>query len=208
MRAFWLFSQNVGTGDDSDPVRPDLDGINGRWTCPGDILRMTGPVASPHVHLLVGGVALPDDNLDGLTGSRHFHYLVYNGTSWYQTTVDNVGSTPAHTHTYSIAANNRPIPDYLLTFWGGSNSQADALLDRPGNIHIVEAVLSGNQVASLDNTPWTAPQRTAWYNQILNILGIKLPTEVDRGKRVVMLFLGALNSRVADDDRNYRFDLI
>ena len=37
------------------------------------------------------------------------------------------------------------------------------------------------------------------------ILGIELPVEVDRGKRLVQIFLGALLSRHTSNERGYRF---
>jgi hypothetical protein len=76
-KAFWLFAKNIGDGTDENPNRPGLPiGVGGKMTCPGDIIRLTGPVASPHRHLLVGGIALADDNLDGLTGDGHIHYVL------------------------------------------------------------------------------------------------------------------------------------
>ena len=70
-KAFWLFSKNAGDGSEGDKNRPSLDAYGGRWTSPGDLVRFTGPAAAPHVHLLVGGIALPDDNLIGQKGNDY-----------------------------------------------------------------------------------------------------------------------------------------
>ena len=197
-KAFWLFSKNAGDGSDDNANRPSLDAFGGRWTSPGDIIRFTGPVSSPHIHLLVGGIVLPDDNL----GDGHRHYFVKVGDNYQQVTVGAVD----HDHDYSQAANGNPIPDYYLLFWAGSNSDAAAINASADNFPIVEAAIDGEgNIGDLDSTPWDAGDLTIWQTRVLAILGVQMPDEVDRGSRLVKLFLGSLLSRQSGDERGYRF---
>ena len=198
-KAFWLFSKNAGDGSDGNANRPSLDPYGGRWTSPGDIIRFTGPIGpNDHTHLLVGGIALADDNV----GDGHRHYFVQINDNWHQVTV----GAPNHTHDYSQAANGNPIPDYYMVFWHGSNADAVAINASPDNFPIVEAIIDEEGgIGDLDNTVWDAGDLAAWQARALSILGVELPDEVDRGKRLVQLFLGALLSRQSGDDRGYRF---
>jgi hypothetical protein len=52
---------------------------------------------------------------------------------------------------------------------------------------------------------WATHDTTWWKAAILDMLGVQMPDEVDRGKRLVLLFLGALLSRQTGDERGYRF---
>lgn len=197
-KAFWLFSKNAGDGSDGNANRPSLDAFGGRWTSPGDIIRFTGPVASPHIHLLVGGIVLPDDNL----AAGHRHYFVKVNDNYQQATVGAVD----HDHDYSQATNGNPIPDYYLLFWAGSNADAAAINASADNFPIVEAEIDGEgNIGDLDSTPWDAGDLTLWQTRMLNILGVQMPDEVDRGSRLVKLFLGSLLSRQSGDERGYRF---
>ena len=203
MKSFWLFAKQTGDGSEGDASRPDLPEAGQRWTSPGDVVRLTGPVASPHRHLLVGGIALPDDNLGD--GHRHYVLRLDNG-NWAQVTEGAVN----HTHTLRINVAGRLLPDYFMLFWSGSDADAVAIANHPGCYPIVEAEMSqdddGNwSVGDLDTTAWTAGQRTTWENRCLDVLGIQLPPEVDRGKRLVQIFLGCLLSRQTDHERGYRF---
>lgn len=195
-KAFWAFVTHTGDGSEADPHRPDLPAVGGRWTCPGDIVRLTGsPV--PHHHLLVGGVALGDDNV----GDGHRHYVVKLGSNWQQVTV---GAT-SHTHTLSEDPQGNLAPDYYLLFWVGSNADAVTIAGDPNCYPIVEApVAQDGAIGDLDNTQWTGGEQTTWETRCLSILGIQLPAQVDRGKRLVLLFLGALLSRQMSDEHGYR----
>jgi hypothetical protein len=201
-KAFWLFSKNAGDGSEENINRPSLDGIGGRWTSPGDLVRFTGPAAAPHVHLLVGGIALPDDNL----GVGHRHYFVKVGESWQQVTVGGVG----HSHDIRQATNGDPIPDWYLVFWHGSNAEAAAIAADSDNHPLVEAsILEDGSVGELVSEPWSVEERVVWESRALALLGLELPAEVDRGSRMLKLFLGALLSRQTGDqtgdERGYRF---
>lgn len=198
-KAFWLFSKNAGDGADDNPNRPSLDAYAGRWTSPGDIVRFTGPVGpNDHMHLLVGGIALQDDNL----GDGHRHYFVRINGNWHQVTV----GAADHTHDYATAANGDPIPDWYMCFWAGSAADAAAINASVDSFPIVEAVIDAEGViGDLDNTVWDAGDLATWQARVLSILGVELPDEVDRGKRLVQLFLGSLLSRQSGDERGYRF---
>ena len=53
--------------------------------------------------------------------------------------------------------------------------------------------------------PFTASDQGYADAQVLDFLGVELPTQVDRGKRLVQIFLGALLSRQSSDERGYRY---
>jgi hypothetical protein len=206
MKAFWMFSRNAGDGTEDNPNRPALPDVGGKWTCPGDVLRLTGPPASPHQHLLVGGIALADDNLDGLPGDGHVHYVLRIDDTWHQVTV----GTTDHTHDLNIGANNQLVPDWFMLFWAGSDPDANAIYASADCYVIVEAEIvfdaeDNVSYGSLDDTQWSAGEQTLWDARMLNVLGIQLPAECDRGKRLVQLFLGALLSRQTGDERGWRF---
>jgi len=205
MKAFWMFIKNTndGTGD-NEPAWPA--GVKGQSVTPGDLIRLTGPTGpNAHRHLLVGGIALPDDNIVGI-GAGHRHYLVKFGVGWQQITV---GATN-HAHTLPEDASGNLMPEYFLTFWAGSNADAATIAASPDCFPICEAVIGqdaeGNpEFEELDNTPWTAGELATWQARTLNLLGVTLPAEVDRGKRLVLLFLGALLARQMASEKGYRF---
>lgn len=206
--AFWLFATNAGDGSEDNANRPALPvTVGGKWTSPGDIVRLTGPAGpNAHVHLLVGGVALPDDNLAGLAGEGHRHYVVNINGNWAQVTV----GTTNHTHTLNIGASGQPVPDYFMLFWAGSDAHAATIAGDANCFPIVEAAMTqdgdGNwNIGDLDGTVWTGGLQTTWETRCLNILGVQLPSQVDRGERLVRLFLGALLSRQTGDDKGYRY---
>lgn len=206
-RAGWLFARNAGNGTDENPNRPALPaGVGGKWTMPGDIIRLTGPVASPHRHLLTGGVALQDDNLAGGAGDGHVHYVLKVNDAWQQVTV----GAASHTHTLNTGPNDNLIPDWFMLFWAGSDADAAAIVADADCHIIVEADVTLDEdqnwvIGDLDNTQWTGGEQTTWEARMLSILGVQLPAEVDRGKRLVQIFLGALLSRQSNDERGYRF---
>lgn len=196
-KAFWLFSENDG-GKPHLPV-----GFGGRTTCPGDIIRLQ--TAYDHKHLLVGGYAVADDNLIGETGEGHTHLVVKVNDTWQQVT----RGTTSHDHPLNESGGNL-IPDYFLLFVVCSNADAAAIASEAGCYPVVEAEVTvsedgGISIGALDSTQWTAWQQTMWESRMLNILGVQLPSEIDRGKRLVKLFLGALLSRQTGEERGYRY---
>ena len=202
-KAFWMFA----TATVVDGVaKPALPLNSGQGTIPGEIIRLTGPAGpNAHRHLLVGGIALADDNLDGFTGEGHVHYVLKINDAWQQVTVD----APAHTHDLNVGANDNLVPDFFLLFWAGSNADAATIAGSPTCFPVVEAEMSQD-----DEDNWSigdlldgwASEDTAWWQaKMLDVLGVQMPAEIDRGKRLVQLFLGALLSRQSGDERGYRF---
>jgi len=156
--------------------------------------------------LLVGGIALPDDNLIGAAGEGHRHYVVKLGESYTQVTV----GAPNHQHTLSLNAAGNLRPDFFLLFWAGSNADAVTIASDPNCWPIVQAAMSqddeGNWIIGvLDNTQWDAGDQATWDARVLDFLGVEIPAQVDRGKRLVQVFLGALLSRQTSDERDYRY---
>jgi hypothetical protein len=203
-KAFWLFAKSTGDGTADDPIRPALPHVGGKWTSPGDVIRLTGPTGNDHRHLLVGGIALADDNLDGQAGDGHVHYVVKAAGQWVQVTVD----APNHTHDLNVDANGNLLPDYFLLFWTGPDADAVTIANDAQCFPIVEAnVVEGDEGVSIGalKDGWATEDTAWWHAKILQILGVQLPTEVDRGKRLVRLFLGALLSRQTGDEIGYRF---
>jgi len=207
-RAFWMFATNAGDGTDENANRPALpDGVGGKWTMPGDVIRLTGPDGpNAHRHLLVGGIALADDNLDGGVGEGHVHYVLKLNDDWHQVTV----GAPDHTHDLNIGAGGNLCPDWFMLFWAGSDADAALIAADADCLIIVQAEVAQDDdghwsYGGLDDTPWDIAEQALWEARILDVLGVQLPAEVDRGKRLVQLFLGALLSRQSGDERGYRF---
>lgn len=203
-KAFWTFSVNDGDGSSGNPNRPHLPaGFGGKTTCPGDIIRLQ--TTHGHKHLLVGGYAIADDNLIGQTGEGHTHLVVKVGDTWRQVT----RGAANHTHPLNISMAGNPIPDYFLWFVVCSNAVAAAIASEPGCYPVVEAQVAegeeGISIGALDNTPWTGAEQTLWESRMLNFLGVQLPPEIDRGKRLVLAFLGSLLSRQTGEEKAYRY---
>jgi len=204
-KAFWLFSEHEGDGMD-ESHKPHLPAtFSGRGTCPGDIVRLGDAVVGPnHRHLLVGGIALPDDNLTG-TGASHRHYVVKVNTSWQQVTV---GAT-AHDHELPVGLQGELVPEYYMLFVGCSNVDAADIEADPQCFPIVEAEVTEEagewSIGQLDSTPWTPEERTTWDTRVPSVLRTYLPGEIDRGKRLVLLFLGVLLNSNPGDESGYRY---
>ena len=201
-RAFWMFSANAGDGSEGNENRPSLPSVGGKWTMPGDVIRLTGPAGpNAHRHLLVGGVALADDNL----GDGHVHDVVLSGEQYVQVTVGAVN----HTHALNTGAGSRLVPDYYLLFWAGSNADAVAIAGDSDCYPVVEAEMTqgedgGWSIGDLKGG-WATQDTTWWRTKMLDILGVQMPAEVTNGRRLIRLFLGALLSRQSGDERGYRF---
>ena len=196
-KAFWLFAKRKQV----DGVNmPDLPAVSTgfRMTCPGDITR-TGVTAS-HRHLMLGGFAIADDNLIGEVGEGHTHIIGNLNGSWSQITR---GATP-HTHPLPVdEVSGSLLPDYYMLFVVCSDADMVAIAAHPGCYPIVEADITqlddGLQIGDLVTTPWTPGEVTLWRARCLNVLGFSLPAEVDRGKRLVAVFLGSLLSRQTNE---------
>ena len=203
-KSFWMFATNDGDGTSDNPNRPHLPaGFSGRTTNPGDVLRLG--TAFDHKHLLIGGYAIADDNLIGDAGGGHTHLVVKIGDTWHQVT----RGAADHDHPLNVGAAGNLIPDFFLLFVVCSDADAVAIASEPGCFPVVEAEVTqtedGISIGALDNTQWTAGQQATWDTRILAVLGVQLPAEIDRGKRLVLAFLGSLLSRQTGDEREYRY---
>ena len=197
MKAFWLFARN----ENGAPALPA--GHGGRHTNPLDIVRMTGgPAGGEHTHLLLGGFALADANLQDLPGAYHTHLVVNANAGYVQVTENGT----YHTHDLPLDAGGNLSPDWFLLFWHGPDAGAAAIAASSDCFPIVEAAIGPEgDVGALDNTPWTAQEANTWQTRCLNLLGFALPAQVDRGKRLVRIFAGALLARPGNE-RALRFN--
>ena len=198
-KAGWIFAQNGGSGT---PALPD--GVGGRYVNPLDIVRITdGPSGQEHTHLLCGAAALNSDQI----GVFHEHIVVNVGGSWVQLTRPDIVQT--HTHTLPLDALGNLTPDWFLLFWSGSDADASAIIADAGCLLACEAEVSEvdgqTVIGELDATPWTTGQRTTWETRILSVLGLDLPVQVDRGSRLVALFVGLLQTRANQPEMALRF---
>jgi len=207
VKAAYIIATNAGDGSSDNPSRPSLPNVGGKTQVHGDLTRLTGPVASPHRHTLIGGFAMADDNLDGLPGDGHVHYVLKIDGNWVQVTVD----APAHTHTLNLSASEMLIPDYFLFFWVGSDADAALINASPTCYPVVELDVTADDeggwtIGDMQNG-WASQDTTWWHARMLDVLGVQLPVEVDRGSRLVLLLLGALLSRqvTSDNERGYRY---
>jgi len=205
MKAGWIFSLNLGDGSWENPNRPGLpEGIGGETTIPGQIVRLTGPGASPHRHLLIGGWAQADENLVGEVGEGHYHYVIKVGDTYHQTTQ----GAQVHTHTLNIGVNGLLIPDFYLLFWGGTDADAATIIASPTCWIIVQAQVTQENgvwvVGDLDNMVWTQEERDTWEARILNVLGVILPSEVDRGRYLLEFTRNVLLIPTHSDERSFR----
>ena len=101
------------------------------------------------------------------------------------------------------------IAEFYLLFWVGEDAGAVLIYADADCFPVVTAEitdLGDDQYAIGDLEAGWAVNDTAWWQtRMLNMLGIQMPAEVDRGRRLVRLFLGALLSRQTGDERGYRY---
>lgn len=202
MKAFWTFAQRI---QDADGVnKPDLPNVQCRWTSPGDLIR-TG-VTAGHRHLVVGGFALADDNLIGQAGEGHTHIVARLGDQWQQVTR---GASHHAQPLPECPSTGALLPDYYMLFVVCSDAGALQIAAHPGCYPIVEAdvteVEDGLDIGDLDYTAWDAGDLATWQARCLSVLGFELPSEIDRGKRLVVTFLGALLSRSSASEKGLRY---
>ena len=94
-------------------------------------------------------------------------------------------------------------------FWFGEDSDADLIYADANCFPVVtaEVVDLGEGQYAIGNleTGWAINDTAWWSTRMLNMLGVEMPAEVDRGRRLIRLFLGALLSRQTGDEKVYRF---
>lgn len=201
-RAFWIFCNRASDG------KPDLPaGHGGSTTTAGLVYRLTGSV-QPHTHTLAGGISMPSHNILGDQYDVHTHTLIKHNGDYAQVTVP--AAVPQHTHDYSVDANGNIVPDSMLVFWYGPTSSAAAVIAYSGVLFVAEATVTlnedgANEITSVDETPWSGAQRTAWENLIMSRMGFELPAQITNGYLLAKLFVGGLLAKVDSDESKYRF---
>lgn len=195
-KAFWFFSKNTNDGiGNNAPSLPAGLSADFRMVVPGDIYRLG--TAFGHLHLLIGGFAIQDDNL---IGDDHTHLVVNIRKTYLQLT----RSAVEHDHPLSLDVGGNLMQDWFLCFCYCSNANAVLIANHVNCFPIVEAEIIDGEIGDLDNTPWDAGELSTWEVRLLNVLGFALPDDVDRGERLVQLFIGSLISRPVDE-RYVRF---
>lgn len=198
MKAFWTI---VANQDVDGTNKPDIPAAltSVRYINPGDlwILPASGSGAANHRHLLVGSMAAPSWQV----ASKHTHVAFKRGAFSYQRLIHE--SQAQHTHP-------DPVLAYFMCFVTCSDADYAALTAAPYNIRaIAHADITqdgeGDEVVGdLETTAWTGAQRTAWETAALNNLGIALPSEIDRGNRLVAFLLEMALARRNDNERGLR----
>ena len=190
MKAGWIFVRNSG----GEPQLPA--GVGGTLTNPLDITRITGgPPGNEHTHLLCGALAISSDQI----GIMHEHFVVQG------VQVTRPDSVPPHNHDLPVDM----APDWFLLFWYGSDADAAAIVADPQCFIACQAevtVVDGEtQIGDLIDTPWNAGERAWWNAAMLDVLGLQLPVQVDRGSYLVQLFVGLLLARGNQTEAALRF---
>ncbi len=196
-RAFWLFSKNKGDGSAENPSAPTLPvGLTGKWTNPGDIVRLQ--TAAGHEHLLLGGYAVVNDEM----ADAHYHLVAKINGDWIQITQ----GAASHDHPLDLSPAGDIIPDWFMLFYVGPNADAVAINAHPQCHIIVECPIDEDGVIGpMDNKLWTAGQLATWHSRVLSLLGVDMPPQVNRGRRLVAIFLGCFLSRPILDETGYRY---
>jgi len=196
MKAFWFFSKNANDGSgDNEPSLPH--GLSGefRTVNPGDIYRLG--TAAGHLHMLLGGFAIQDDNL---ANDDHTHLVVKCDDEFHQVT----RGAASHNHPLSLDDNGEMMQDWFLCFCRCENADAVLIKNHADCFPIVEAEMTQDDdgfwiIGDLDNEAWTAGEQSTWQTRCLSILGFELPAQIDRGCRLVQMFIGGLLSRPIEE---------
>lgn len=196
-KAFWSVVPAVLVDGTWGPSLPSLPGMS--VVSPLDINRLTaGAAPADHIHLIVGGIALMSDQ----PGGNHEHFIS-NGVQVLR------GTAAAHTHPDPGA------PDFFLCYVRCSDAQFTTLLGAPHNVKplvLVDVTEANGETiyGDMDNTQWSAGapndwQRPAfWQARALNLFGLALPAQVDRGKRLWLMLAGMFRARRDADDKPLR----
>lgn len=198
-KAFWAIVPAVQVNGGWQPNVPALPSVS--VVSPLDINRLqAGAAPADHVHLIAGNLAVMSDN----AGGGHEHLIGPGGAQVLR------GSASAHTHADPGA------PDFFLCYIRCSDADFATLVGAPNNIKplcfvTVTTDVQGNPVyGALDQTPWDNASPTDylkasfWQTRALNLLGISLPAQIDRGARLWLLLAGMLRSRRDSDDKPLR----
>lgn len=200
MKAFWC-------------IRPAVQDAEGMWGASfptgfkkkgilnGDIRVLpAGAAPADHKHVVTGCTALGDD---------HDHYVVYWKSLTGDVTVkmdyiDHGGTEHSHT--------DNSLPDHFMVFVICTSAMYDQLLiDEPSIIILGENVITADEegtgsIDGVDNTTWTAGERTSWENMFANF-GLVLPDQVQSDRWLVqfcLVLFHAPKQRLLNE-RNYRY---
>lgn len=196
-KAFWTIVAAVGNGTSNNPYRPNLPNLPTlRGSVPCDINRLLpGAAPADHTHLLVGNVGIMSDQ----AGGGHEH-IVINGVTRLR------GTATAHVHPDPAG------PDFYMCFLRCSDADFTTLVGAPNNVKpLVMVIIDGNgNEGGLDQTLWNngSPndweRKTFWDTRALNILGLQLPAEVDKGALLWKILAGMFMARRPASDEGMR----
>ena len=196
-KAFWTIVPNdTSVPNENKPNIPALPSVEIR-SVPGDLwILPEGSGAAAHRHLVIGSLAAPSFQIT----SKHTHITFQRGAFSYQRLIHETEAQ--HTHP-------NPVLAFFMCFVMCSDADYTTLTSAPYNIravaHAVIATVDGQEViGDLETTAWTTAQRNAWANAVLTNLGIQLPTEIDRGNRLIAFLLEMALARRNDNERGLR----
>lgn len=197
-KAFWVMVKSKVVGSTVSPDLPDLPSIQA--VSPGDVYVLDQPptAGANHRHLMVGSFGIPSFNVP----SKHTHVALRHGSTYQQIMIKD--PTDAHVdHTHP----DTELPKFFLLFLQCSDADHTTLLGAPHNLRPLAyaTFLPDGSVGPLEDTgAWDAPTKTAIESLLLAQLGIQLPNQVDRGKRLVALLLSTLQARRQDNESALR----
>lgn len=199
MKAFWTVRPAVQDAEGGwGPLFPV--GFKARWQNNGDIrILPAGAAPADHKHAISGCYAL---------GSNHGHYVVYWQTESDEVTVkqDFFGGGTPHDHV------DNSLPDHFMVFIVCTSAMYDQLLiDVPSILILGENEIIADEegtgaIGGVDNTTWTAGERTDWENIFANF-GLELPEKVQSDRWLVqfcLVLFHAPKQRLLNE-RNYRY---
>lgn len=196
-KAFWVIVRSIN----DSAVRPDLPPLASvSFTNPGDIYILDQPpsAGANHRHTMIGSFGIPSFNVS----SKHTHIALRHGALYQQTMIKDPTDTQVdHTHP------DTEIPKFFFLFLVCSDADHDVLIAAPHNLRPIAYATfdsDGKPAALEDVGAWSAANKTAIDSLILQQLGIQLPAQIDRGKRLVAFLLSSLLARRQDNEMGIR----
>jgi len=187
MKAGWVFvkagPQWPGTGPRRAVIPLDIN------------ILAAGEAPYDHTHTLIGSFGLPSNNAPS-GYENHWHELIERGAFRQMIT----HGAPDHDH-------EAERPWHLAFVWC-SDAYASTLASSDDVYIAAQAEVteqdSSYTIGELDDTQWTAGERSTWEARIGAVLGLDLPTVVDRPCRLVWWLLGALLARNTSNEQAFR----
>lgn len=188
MRAGWVFVK-------AGPRWPG-DGPR-RAVIPLDInVLAVGAAPYDHQHTLLGGFGLPSNGAP-VGYESHWHELIERGA--FRQVITH--GAPDHDHE---AARPWHMAFVFCTDAYAAELVASADTHIAAEAEVTEGEGGGYAIGDLDDTLWTPSERTTWEGRISAVLGLDLPSVVDRPCRLVWWLLGALLARRTSNEVGYR----